>query len=290
MVAYPSLSERYLKRLGATAPTTRDLASLTTLLEAHLRAIPFDTITPFIGQAVSLDPDVLFKKLLEDRRGGYCMEQATLSFAALGELGFNVEYVLARVYISPGITRPMAKTHTAVVVSLPEGKFLFDPGFGGYTPTMPVQLGVGDDAQEGKWGTFRAVSAANSIVTSDRRGDDVHTVMETLVNGTWMAMYGLTKGPVVEADIEAFNWYVSTSPDSHFTKRLMLSRFAGVEKVTGIDASMKHRTASGVTDYSMDTLEQVGKVLRVDMQLGADDALVQKVYNRLLQVGAIKPE
>ncbi|RSH82659.1 N-terminal acetyltransferase [Apiotrichum porosum] len=272
MVASPSLSERYLKRLGATAPTTRDLASLTTLLEAHLRAIPFDTITPFIGQAVSLDPD------------------ATLSFAALGELGFNVEYVLARVYISPGITRPMAKTHTAVVVSLPEGKFLFDPGFGGYTPTMPVQLGVGDDAQEGKWGTFRAVSAANSIVTSDRRGDDVHTVMETLVNGTWMAMYGLTKGPVVEADIEAFNWYVSTSPDSHFTKRLMLSRFAGVEKVTGIDASMKHRTASGVTDYSMDTLEQVGKVLRVDMQLGADDALVQKVYNRLLQVGAIKPE
>ena len=51
------------------------------LLAAHMNAIPFQSIDVLIGRPIRLDLEALQKKIVTDRRGGYCFKQGTLFLA-----------------------------------------------------------------------------------------------------------------------------------------------------------------------------------------------------------------
>ena len=68
-------AEAYLERLGVEAPQDSSLAALSTLLDAHMRAIPFENLDVLLGRTPRLDLASLQDKLVRRRRGGYCHEQ-----------------------------------------------------------------------------------------------------------------------------------------------------------------------------------------------------------------------
>jgi arylamine N-acetyltransferase len=281
-----SLSERYLARLGIDRPGTTDLAALETLLHAHLRAIPFETLSSFVGTPVSLVPADVYAKLLEGKRGGYCMEHALLSRTALAALGFVTEPALARVYVGP---TDSAQTHAVTLVHLDGQIYMFDPGFGRFTPKHPLSLSVGNAVQEGRYGTYRLVPPAESDVPESKRGPDCQLVFEEKSpDGTWVGFYGLTRWPVASPDIEAFNWFVSTYPESVFVKGMMFARWMGDSGVGGMDAMMRKRTAGGEVEViELNSLEAVRRALRDEMELGVDDAMVEKVWDNLVKKGKV---
>jgi N-hydroxyarylamine O-acetyltransferase len=149
----------YLTRIGYSGPTKPDLATLGGLLAAHMNAIPFENIDVLMGRPIRLDLDGLQKKIVSDRRGGYCFEQATLFLAALRALGFDASARTARVIL---VLKPDAapRGHMYLTVRLPEGEFVADPGLGGLGCRAPIPLD-GTSAREGDelW----------SIRTEDRR-------------------------------------------------------------------------------------------------------------------------
>jgi N-hydroxyarylamine O-acetyltransferase len=95
--------DAYLERLGLDARPT-----LAELHRAHVAAIPFENLDPHRGVHVSLELDDLQRKLVRERRGGYCFEQNLLLKGALEALGARVEPMLARVRFGapPGAVRP----------------------------------------------------------------------------------------------------------------------------------------------------------------------------------------
>ena len=64
--------EKYLERIGLKGPPKPTEEGLRELHRAQCFHLPFENIDPFLQRGVSLETNSLIKKLLEERRGGYC--------------------------------------------------------------------------------------------------------------------------------------------------------------------------------------------------------------------------
>src|SRR5882672_8664858 len=89
--------EAYFARIGYTGSREPSLAALHTISQAHVQSIPFENLDVLLGRGINLDPAAVFKKLVHDRRGGYCFEQNSLFLRVLETLGFRVAPFSARV-------------------------------------------------------------------------------------------------------------------------------------------------------------------------------------------------
>lgn len=222
--------ERYLARVGHSGGIHPSRALLDELLRLHVASIPFenvDSFAPAEGRlGVPLDAEPLTRKMLGavdggPRRGGYCLEHAALLRIVLPLFGFRVRPVLGRVYVDPTRT-PTAKTHNATVVQLDERELLADPGFGGMTPTASLDLDLVRQPQSTPHGNFRVLPMSEAGVDTDLAPDvDVMVQAEIDRDGErhWLNLYALDRGPVVAKDLDAFNWFIATSPNSPFTQR-----------------------------------------------------------------------
>jgi len=78
------------------ANLTLDYNLLRLLQLAHVTNIPYENLDIIHGIPLSLEPEVLFEKIVEKRRGGYCFELNGLYGWLLSELGFKIKDCMAR--------------------------------------------------------------------------------------------------------------------------------------------------------------------------------------------------
>ena len=206
--------EAYFARTGWTGDRTPSYATLAGLLRHHMIAVPFENLDVLLGRPVRIDLDSVQRKLVDDRRGGYCFEHATLFGAVLDALGFDTERHSARVVL---FTPPEAspRTHMFLTVTLAEGRFVIDPGFGGPAPRVPVPLAATPGTGATHW---LARDGALWILRSERDGKQLDAWVTTLE-------------PDHPVDFEMANHFVSTHPASPFRSRLMMSRFTATGRV-----------------------------------------------------------
>jgi N-hydroxyarylamine O-acetyltransferase len=198
--------DAYLRRIGLEGrPSPAEVHS------AHATRIPFEGLSPHLGEPVPLDPGSLAAKIVERGRGGYCFEQNLLLKAALQELGCEVEPYLARTLVGlrPGEAR--GRTHLALRVRDGDDLWHADVGFGGGTLGEPIPWGPGGEHEVGGW-RYRILE----------RGSEY--VLQGLEEGAWSDLYSFAPEPAPMIDIEIGNWWVSTSPRSRFVSGLLVSR------------------------------------------------------------------
>jgi N-hydroxyarylamine O-acetyltransferase len=197
--------DAYLRRLGLSGrPTVADLH------QAHVVAIPFENLDPMRGVPVSLDLGDLARKLVTDRRGGYCFEHNLLFAAALGALGVAAEPMLARV--GPRENPDRTLSHLFLRVHDAGAVWHADVGFGSGTLTEPVPFGPGGEFTQLGW-RRRIIADGDEFVLQAARED-----------GGWRDVYSFVPVPARMIDIEVNNWYVSTNPGSRFVSGLVITR------------------------------------------------------------------
>jgi N-hydroxyarylamine O-acetyltransferase len=222
----------YLARIGYSGPTKPDLASLSGLLAAHMNAIPFENIDVLLGRPIRLDLESVQKKIVAEKRGGYCFEQGALFLAALRALGFDATPRTARVIL---VLKADAspRGHMYLAVRLPEGEFVADPGLGGLGCRAPIPLD-GTPAREGDelW----------SIRTEDRRRVLQVESPERRLDA-WIAGFDDDNW----ADFEVANHWYSTHTASPMVNRAMLRAMipGGRLTVMNKDATLR---ANGATE------------------------------------------
>lgn len=86
----------YFRRIGMSAAVDADLPSLRELVTAHVAAIPFENLNPFLRMPVDLALAAVQRKLVHDDRGGYCFEHNLLFGEVLRAVGFQVTNLAAR--------------------------------------------------------------------------------------------------------------------------------------------------------------------------------------------------
>jgi N-hydroxyarylamine O-acetyltransferase len=132
---------RYLERIGHGWHVRPKLPTLRSLHRAHVTAIPFENLDVQLGEVPSLEPEAIFAKLVERRRGGWCYEMNGLFGAALQAIGFEVTRVSCGVMRQDGGEERMG-THLALLVEC-DGQWLCDVGFGG-SLLEPLRLAAGE--------------------------------------------------------------------------------------------------------------------------------------------------
>ena len=83
----------YFARIGYAGPTAPTLEVLRAVHRAHLLSIPYENLDIHLGLPVSLDPEAIARKLVDERRGGWCFEMNGLLGRVLETLGFEVRYL-----------------------------------------------------------------------------------------------------------------------------------------------------------------------------------------------------
>ncbi|GAA1945463.1 arylamine N-acetyltransferase [Brevibacterium antiquum] len=274
-----SLLNRYAQRLGL-----RDSAAhlhrrtegapaqlidlLDELLQAHTQAICFENLEVVANiargelRAVSLDLESVADKLLDSRRGGYCHEHAILIRAVLTDLGLSAHPILARVHLGEGRVAPGGLTHQATIVRVDGRSFLVDPGFGGGTPEVALELSTSSQARMTPRGEHRLVPA-EAVLEPDMRAEAKWALQSrTSDDQEFRTVYAFADVPRPQADLELANWFTSTKPGTPFTGPPVLVRaLADGLKLTldghrlrrvsySPDGERSERTVTDVADFT----------------------------------------
>jgi N-hydroxyarylamine O-acetyltransferase len=204
----------YLKRLGMAAPTSPDLAALTELMACHMQTVPFENLDVMAGMPRPLSTNGVLQKIAADFRGGFCYELNEAFRALLDHLGFAVHRIEARVWqpINQRFGAPF--DHLALVVSLPQGNFLVDVGFGD-SNRSPMRLPA--DRTRDVSGEYRLAPLPEGYLRLSSHSQD---------------LYEMT---LAEQPLEAFApmcRYHQTSPESIFSKGLICTRATAMGRIT----------------------------------------------------------
>lgn len=208
----------YWRRIGWTGQARADLATLTALHAAHVAAIPFEGLDPFLRRPVPLDLAALQEKIIAGPRGGYCFELNTLFQAALEAMGFAVTALGARVRWMSGPEAPLGpREHMLLKVETQEGPHLADVGFGACLLDAPLPFVVGEEHRT-PLGVYRITETAGRYALSVRRGGD------------WRAMYVFDLQPQLPSDLAIGNWYTSTHSAPPFQHVVIVERIRGAAR------------------------------------------------------------
>jgi len=132
----------YLRRIGYDGPTRPDLETLHGVVSAHATTVPYETFDVFLGRPMTTNPDVAYRKIVGEGRGGWCYENNGVLGLALAAMGFDVTRMTA-----DGAKAP--STHLTLKVELPDaGSHICDPGLSD-SPLYPFALTGGAFKQNG---------------------------------------------------------------------------------------------------------------------------------------------
>ncbi len=92
-----------------------------------MMSIPFEALDVQVGKDISLDIDRIFKKVITDRRGGFCYELNFLFHSLLSSLGFDSTMVSSKIF--EGGKYGPEFDHMSILVRL-DLLYLADVGFG----------------------------------------------------------------------------------------------------------------------------------------------------------------
>jgi N-hydroxyarylamine O-acetyltransferase len=203
----------YFDRIGYDGPAAPTRQALAEVHRLHVAAIPFENLSPLMGDEVPLDLPALQAKLVRGGRGGYCFEHNLLLWAVLEAMGFQAQGLGARVlWGAPEGSPVRQRSHMALLVDLPEGRFVADVGFGGMTMSAPLQLQA-DTLQPTPHERFRLIAAPGDAYD-----------LQAEVGGRWASLYRFDLSPQLPVDYEPANWFVATHPASPFPSHLMGAR------------------------------------------------------------------
>ncbi|WP_077044459.1 arylamine N-acetyltransferase [Pseudomonas sp. KK4] len=201
----------YLQRLGFDAPPPPTLETLRQLQFRHTGAFPFENLATLSGEPVWIDLPSIERKVLHDGRGGYCYELNNLYLALLQTLGFDARGISGRVVIGQPEGAWPARTHRLSLVTLDDERYISDVGFGGMVPTAPLLLDSRGE-QPTPHEPYRIDQHVDGYTLRARLGDE------------WRQMYIFDLQRQEDIDYAVGNWYVSTHPESSFTRQLMVAR------------------------------------------------------------------
>ncbi len=211
--------DAYFARLGYDGPATPQLRTLQRLHVLHADRIPFENISPFVGEPVRLDLESLQDKMLRRGRGGWCFEQNLLLARMLEAIGFDVTPLAARVRMNVAPEQTTPRSHMLLRVRLGEGDYIADVGFGGLTLSSPLKLEAGVEQA--------TLLEPNRLVEVD----DGYR-LEARIGNEWRSLYAFDLARQQVADYEVSNWYLCNHPESIFLKMAVAARCEPSRRLT----------------------------------------------------------
>ncbi len=262
----------YAARLTYRGRLDPSVETLRGLHEAHALTVPFENLDVQLGRTISLDPSLLFKKIVRERRGGYCFELNGLFAVILEQLGFTVHRLMARVLYGSATVRPLS--HEVLLVDVEGDRWIADVGFGVNGLIAPLPLRAGREERQHQ-DHFRLIGRES------RNGPAFALQFET--RDTWHDLYEFTLEPYRPEDYILANYYHSHAPDSLFVQHVICTKPTTEGRVTLLDRKLKIRTKGATRHAAVNRLDDFRTLLKVHFGIEHDGiaADVARGWDRL---------
>jgi N-hydroxyarylamine O-acetyltransferase len=199
----------HIRYNGSLDPTARTLKQIH---QAHTQSIPFENLNALLRVPVQIDIDSIQKKIIGQRRGGWCFEHNILFGEALKTLGFQTRGLAARVMWNLAEDVIVPRGHMLLMVRINGVDYIADTGFGGLTLPEPLVFTTGAD-QQTSHEKFRIVS-----------NDDGEYIIQAFIKEEWKPLYRFALSEYLVPDYEVINYYLSTNQNSQFLHNLIAAR------------------------------------------------------------------
>lgn len=231
----------YLNRIQYQGPILPSLDLLKKLQRQHLFHIPFENLDIHLGVRIELDNDLIYQKIVTNRRGGFCFELNGLYYELLTSLGFTVKQVSAIVMDDDRNWTPQYD-HMSLVVSIEGEEYLSDVGFGRFS-SWPIKLerGLVLEDQEGK---FRVEA-----------GPAEHLLISKWNDEQWQPEFAFDPKAVNFQDFASRCAYHQDDPSSHFRKQRIITKPSEQGRMTLTDKAFKI-TRAGQTFHEVAILNE----------------------------------
>lgn len=217
--------DAYLERIDYSGSRDASEETLRELHIAHTLNVPFENLDVFYRKPILLDEASLYKKIVENRRGGYCFEMNGIFSIALQTIGFKVFNLLARVTIDG--CHYTTKTHQVILVETGNKKWLADVGFGNDGIVAPLSIENNADQKQ--------FAHVYRIMEDKEYG----CLLQRKENGKYRSMYAFTLDRCYPEDFEMSNHYTATFPESFFMKMRMCTMPTKEGRITLVDNQFK---------------------------------------------------
>ncbi|MDR7129314.1 N-hydroxyarylamine O-acetyltransferase [Algoriphagus sp. 4150] len=208
---------KYLERIDYTDGIDATDDVLTELHKKHVYQIPFENLDVYYSRRFDLDIERIYKKVINDRRGGFCYELNLLFNKLLTGIGFTSRIIASRIIDQDGTLGPELD-HMAIYVKT-EKEFLLDVGYGDlFITPLEIRSGVQYDGrnyfQIDKWNQqeYLLSMSADGVDFSKR-----YTFSLDVVNAE---------------DFDAICLDKQTNPDSYFVKNVICTKPTETGRVT----------------------------------------------------------
>lgn len=238
--------EKYLERIQYQDNIERDLQTLKKLHLQHLLHIPFENLDVMAKKEISLVPEKIVEKILENKRGGYCYEVNALFAMALEAIGFQYTMLCARPKLNYNTLRP--KTHMLLKVEINKKSYICDVGFGGYGVLEPIEL-KDNIVEKQLFDSFQLT-----------RREDIYTLSSKMKNG-WEDLYTFDLYPQQWIDYTLANYFNSHSHETIFTNRYITTKVTKEHRVFLLDNTLKFVTSESTHEEEIQ-LDERKKVLK----------------------------
>ncbi|SFD33015.1 arylamine N-acetyltransferase family protein [Pseudoalteromonas denitrificans] len=180
------------------------------MIKAHIKFFNFSSINVILGEELSLEPEALFKRVINKRRGGYCFEHNKIFHLALKHLGFDVRPLIARVMLNGDPEN--GRSHRLTLLTLNKQQYIIDVGFGVMTPRtlIPLVKGASLEIPFAKYQVEFDESDTYRVIKTD----DIKPVI----------LYRLDLSESTETDCDISHFYSHKHKNAAFVNHLVVSR------------------------------------------------------------------
>lgn len=215
---------------------------LRALMTFMLASVPYENLELHYSthHHISLDPDVLYDKIVTQGRGGLSLEVNAFFAILLYSLGYEVRTVAARVNEparvhvklehngSNGRTAFGAWSHMVNIVTMHDEDLLVDVGFGYGGPTHPLQL---SPTKNGEVSVNIRPYQSVRLRLDTLRTDGLHKQLwmyerQDIHNGPWVSIYCFPDNiDFIPPDFEIMSYFLSTHRKSALTRDVICSKY-----------------------------------------------------------------
>ena len=232
-----------IRYLGSREPTSDTLRSLQ---HAFLESVPFENLDIHVGQWISLDPGLIYEKIVGRRRGGFCYECNGLFAELLAALGYKVSRVSARMATDGRIGPEF--DHMVLLVSL-DREYLADVG-NGRSVRDPLPL-EGDETSEAEGIEYRVGAyAAGYALYYRKAGSD------------WLPRFLFSTIPRVQSEFSEMCEYHQSSPHSTFTQKRLATLATPRGRITLLNSRLIELSGEEQKEQELASEDEVMRCLR----------------------------
>ena len=230
-----------------------DFENLKLLQRQHLLTVPFENLDIHWKRPIVLEAENFYRKIVEEKRGGFCYELNGLFYELLEEIGFQNKIISAKVSKGDG-EFGAEYDHLAIITQIGNEEYLVDVGFGNFT-AEPLKF-VLDVEQKDDNGTFLIRKFHDKYFEVVKKHGDV-----------WQSEYIFSALKRDLAEFAEMCRFHQTSPESHFTRGKVCSLMTPGGRKTLTDGKFIETVNGEKKEIAVNSDEQFNRILTSEFSI-----------------------